>query len=68
MKMVGALLVGAALWLPLCAVGSAHADAAQASYVNQLVVHGISGTSDQLLNKGYCNVPRTGRQSSAFVG
>jgi hypothetical protein len=53
MKMVGALLVGAALWLPLCAVGSAHADAAQASYVNQLVVHGISGT---------------GRQSSAFVG
>ncbi|OMC17179.1 hypothetical protein A5736_16770 [Mycobacterium sp. SP-6446] len=33
--------------------GSAHADAAQAGYVNQLQAHGTPGTSDQLLNNGY---------------
>jgi hypothetical protein len=37
----------------LYASGSAHADAAQAGYVNQLLAHGIPGTSDQLLNNGY---------------
>ncbi|OBI24099.1 hypothetical protein A5713_08185 [Mycobacterium sp. E2497] len=35
------------------ASGSAHADAAQAGYVNQLKAHGTPGTSDQLLANGY---------------
>lgn len=54
MRVTGAVLAAAALALPpLCASGSAHADAAQAGYVKQLLAHGIPGTSDQLLNNGY---------------
>jgi hypothetical protein len=54
MRPVGAGLFATALVLtPLYASGSAHADAAQAGYVNQVRAHGIPGTNDQLLNNGY---------------
>jgi hypothetical protein len=53
MKFVGAAFVASALWIPLWAAGSAHADATQAAFVNQLQGHGIPGTSDELLNNGY---------------
>lgn len=54
MRVIGAALAAAVLVLPpLYASGRAHADAAQAGYVNQLQAHGIPGTSDQLLNNGY---------------
>jgi hypothetical protein len=53
MKIIGAALATAALWPPLCAAGSAQADAAQAAYVHELQQAGIPGTSDQILANGY---------------
>jgi hypothetical protein len=67
MRVIGAVLAAAALVLsPSYASGSAHADAAQAGYVNQLLAHGIPGTSDQLLNDGYvmCHALNANRQPS----
>ena len=53
MKIIRAPVAAAALWLPLCSAGGAHADAAQANYVNQLQTRGMPGTSDQMLTNGY---------------
>lgn len=67
MRVFGAALAAAALALPpLSTLGSARADAAQAEYVNQLLAHGIPGTSDQLLNNGYvmCHALDANRQPS----
>jgi Protein of unknown function (DUF732) len=68
MKIIGAVLAAAALVIPptFYTSGSAHADAAQAGYVNKLGAHGIPGTSDQLLNNGYvmCHALDANRQPS----
>lgn len=67
MRVIGAVLAVAALVLsPSYASGGARADAAQAGYVNQLLAHGIPGTSDQLLNNGYvmCHALDASRQPS----
>lgn len=70
MRIIGAALGPAFLWLPLCAPGSAQADAAQANFVNQLEAHGIPEPSDQMLNNGYvmCKALNSHEDADTVIG